>query len=167
MTSSTAQPTPDPTGSPAGPPEPIDEVAAAALQAALATEHAAVWTAGLLTAFLPANLADAVAEGDQAHRARRDVVERLLRDAARVPVPAEPAYALPQPVTDADSGAALALVAETDTAEAWRAVLDRVDGPGLRRLALDGLVDSAVRAARWRLVVGEQPVVPAFPGVPG
>lgn len=146
--------------------EPPEDEAVRALQAALATEHAAVWASGVLTAFLPAALSEEVGEGAAVHRARRDSVERLLRDAAVVPVATEPAYAAPQPVVDADSALALAVVAETDVAAAWRAVLERTDDRGVRGLALDGLVDSAVRAARWRARAGLTPVVATFPGAP-
>lgn len=143
-----------------------DDQTVRALQAALATEHAAVWASGVLTAFLPAALAEEVAEGAAVHRARRETVERLLRDAGVVPVAAEPAYAGPQPVVDAGSALALAVVAETDVSGTWRAVLERTDDRGVRGLALDGLVDSAVRAARWRARAGVTPVVPTFPGAP-
>lgn len=146
--------------------EPPDDGAVRALQAALATEHAAVWTSGVLTAFLPAALSEEVGEGAAAHRARRDTVERMLRDAGVVPVPAEPAYAAPRPVVDAGSALALAVVAETDVAAAWRGVLERTDDRRVRGLALDGLMDAAVRAARWRARAGLTPVVPTFPGTP-
>ena len=148
------------------PDEPPNDETVRALQAALATEHAAVWASGVLTAFLPAALAEEVSEGAAVHRARRETIERLLRDAGVVPVAAEPAYATPQPVVDAGSALALAVVAETDVSRAWRAVLESTDDRGVRRLALDGLVDSAVRAARWRARAGLTPVVPTFPGVP-
>ena len=146
--------------------EPPNDETVRALQAALATEHAAVWASGVLTAFLPAALSEEVGEGAAVHRARRETIERLLRDAGVVPVAAEPAYAAPHPVVDSGSALALAVLAETDVAGAWRAVLERTDDRGVRGLALDGLVDSAVRAARWRARAGVTPAVPTFPGAP-
>jgi hypothetical protein len=82
------------------------------------------------------------------------------------PVSAQPAYATPQPVTDAASAAALLVTAETDAAAAWRSVLERSTDRALRRAGLQGLTDTAARCARWRAVVGTQPAVPVFPGRP-
>jgi hypothetical protein len=141
-----------------------DDDTEAAVQAALGTEHAAVWCYALATAFLPGALDPRAREDAAAHRARRDTVTRLLTDAGRRPVAAEPAYRTPDPVTDQASALRLATAAEADVAAAWHSVLERCDDPELRRLALDGLTDSATRGARWAERAGVQPVVPPFPG---
>lgn len=137
-----------------------------AVQAALGAEHAAIWVYGLVSAFLPDGFGAAVDEGATAHRARRDATERLLADAGQTPRPPEPAYVAPQPVTDQPSALAVLIVAETDTAVAWRAVLERTEDPALRRTALEALTVAAVRATRWRKAAGETPAARAFPGRP-
>jgi hypothetical protein len=136
-----------------------------ALQAALAAEHAAIWAYGLAAAFLTEPLVSQLVEATAAHRARRDATERALIDADALPVPAEPAYLTP-PVRDTTSAVRLAITAETDAAAAWRSVVERSPAEhGLRKAALDALVGSAVRAARWRAAAGDdRPTVP-FPGV--
>jgi hypothetical protein len=138
----------------------------AAVQAALGAEHAAIWVYGLVSAFLPEQFGTPVGEGATAHRARRDATERLLADAGETPRPPEPAYVAPRPVTDQPSALAVLIVAETDTAVAWRAVLERTEDAGLRRTALEALTVAAVRATRWRRAAGEAPAARAFPGQP-
>lgn len=144
----------------------LDAATVAALQSALATEHAAVWCYGLVTAFVPEDVAAQVAESAVAHRVRRDATERLLADAGVEPVPAEPAYRTPWPVTDTASAVALAVTAESDTAEAWRSVIERAHGPQTRSSALAALVGAAVRAARWRQTGGAPLLTVPFPGAP-
>lgn len=138
----------------------------AALQAALAAEHAAVWAYGVVTAYLPAWHGAAVAGAVAAHRARRDALERLLSDAGVEPVAAEPGYRVPGPVDGADGALRLAVTAETDTAQTWRAVIERSTLPHVRTVALDALTGAAVRAARWRATAGERVVTVPFPGTP-
>ncbi len=144
----------------------LDATTVAALQTALATEHAAVWCYGLVTAFVPGDLATQVAEAGGGHRAGPDGPERVLTDAGVEPVPAEPAYRTPSPVTDTASAVALAVTAESDTAEAWRSVIERTDGPPTRSSALAALVGAAVRAARWRQTGGAPLLTVPFPGAP-
>ena len=133
-----------------------------AVQEALAAEHAAVWTYGLVSAFV--QRADRTAEGANAHRARRDATERLLRDAGQEPVPPSAAYLPPAPVTDAASSVAALVAVESDCCVAWRGVLERTDDQNLRRSALDALSTSAVRATRWRKAGGLAPAGLVLPG---
>jgi len=135
-----------------------------AVQDALHAEHAAVWTYGLVSAFVEQQAA-AVAEGAVAHRARRDTTERWVRDRGGQPVPPAPAYLTPQPVDGAASAVAALVAAETDACAAWHGVLERTDDQALRRSALDALTTSAVLATRWRKVAGVTPVPVALPGV--
>ena len=159
-------------------PAPAPHVAiVAAVQDALATEHAAVWAYGLVSAFVPSELADQVDEAATAHRARRDATERMLSDTNVEPVPAEPAYRTPSPVTDLAGALMLAITAEDDTAAAWRSVIERSviehsgvierhAQPRLRATALDALVGAAMRASRWRAAAGVPVHTVPFPGAP-
>jgi hypothetical protein len=144
----------------------LDGEAATALQDALSAEHAALWVYGLVSAFLPGDFDTALQEGENAHRSRRDATELLLSGAGQSPRSAEPAYVLPQEVTDQASAIAVVIVAETDVTVAWRAVLERTDDKELRASALAGLTDAAVRATRWRQAGGQSPAAPPLPGRP-
>jgi hypothetical protein len=148
-----------------------------ALQDALAAEHAAIWAYGVVAAFVSGALGGQLNEAATAHQTRRDATERVLIDAGAPPVPPEPGYLTPEPVTDAASALRLAITAETDAAAAWRSVIERspVDhspgdhgsaDPGLRGAALDALTDAAVRATRWRATAGTNPLTVPFPGAP-
>lgn len=147
----------------AGPP-PADPETTAAVQTALGAEHAAVWCYGLAQAFLNNDPDQQAQEDLTAHRARRDTTIRVLTDSGVQPVPAEPAYRVPAPVTDQVSATRLLVTAESDAAAAWRSVLERCDDRALRQMALDALVDAAVRGARWSARLDAKPVVPPFPG---
>jgi Domain of unknown function (DUF4439) len=135
-----------------------------AMQHALVAEHAAVWVYGLVSAFLPGSFGSAVDQGMQVHTIRRDAVTQKLASAGSAPKSAEPAYLTPQPVTSQASALAVLVVAETDTGVAWRSVLENTTDAGVRRGALDGLTDSAVRATRWRKAAGQTPSAAALPG---
>ncbi|MBB5955643.1 hypothetical protein FHS29_002224 [Saccharothrix tamanrassetensis] len=134
-----------------------------AVQDALAAEHAAVWTYGLVSAFVDQQAA-AVADGATAHRARRDTTERWLRDKGAQPKPPAPAYLPPQPVDSAASAIAALIAVETDACVAWRGVVERTDDQELRKSALDALTTSAIRATRWRKTAGITPLSIALPG---
>jgi hypothetical protein len=138
-----------------------------ALQGALAAEHAAMWVYGVAGAFVPSGLAGRLDEAATAHQARRDATERVLIDAGVPPVPPEPGYLTPEPVTDAASALRLVITAETDAAAAWRSVVERSPAdPYVRGSALEALTAAAVRATRWRVTVGMDPVTVPFPGAP-
>ncbi len=143
-----------------------------ALQGALAAEHAAIWAYGVVAAFVPGALDGQLEEAASAHQARRDAIERVLIDAGALPVPPEPGYLTPQPVTDAASALRLAITAETDAAAAWRSVVElspverSAADPGLRGAALDALTEAAVRATRWRATASVSPLTVPFPGAP-
>lgn len=163
MTSPTSSTEPATSGSP------TPQLAAGAISAAqraLGTEHAAGWCYSFAAAFVGGNSAAAVLDGASAHQARRDSIERLIKDAGTDPVPARPTYAPPKPVTDAVSAEVLLATAESDCAQAWRSLLENTDDADLRRTALDALTASAVRGTRWRLATRERPATVAFPGQP-
>jgi Domain of unknown function (DUF4439) len=138
-----------------------------ALQGALAAEHAAIWVYGVVEAFVSATLDGQLEQAATAHQARRDATERVLIDAGALPVPSEPGYLTPEPVTNAASALRLAITAESDAAAAWRSVVERSPAdPGLRGAALDALTGAAVRATRWRATAGTSPLTVPFPGAP-
>lgn len=157
MTARRDQNQPDPPGTPSA-----DTVEA--VQTALGTEHAAIWCYTLIAAFLTPQQDKDAQEDLASHRGRRDVTSRLLTDSGVRPDAAEAAYRTPAPVADANSAMRLAAAAEADSAAAWRSVLERCDDPGLRRNAVDALIDAAIRGARWSAQLNTKPVVPQFPG---
>jgi hypothetical protein len=143
------------------------QVPVAALQAALAAEHAAVWVYGVASAFMSSTWARRLDEAATAHQARRDTTERMLVDAGVPPVPPEPGYLTPEPVTDAASALRLVITAETDAAAAWRSVVERSPAdPDVRGAAVEALTAAAVRATRWRQTAGTVPLTVPFPGTP-
>ncbi|QNG19166.1 ferritin-like domain-containing protein [Rhodococcus triatomae] len=133
---------------------------------ALSVEHAAVFAYGVVGAFANPARAGQIAVDVAAHRARRDTVIDLLHQAgAEAPVAAA-GYALPFPVTDPFGAAQLAAQVESDTAVAWRAVVEHSDSADSRRTALEALTDAATREALWRSALGTDPTTAAFPGQP-
>ncbi|MCE7007620.1 ferritin-like domain-containing protein [Kibdelosporangium philippinense] len=137
-----------------------------AVQQALGAEHAAIWTYGLVSAFLPNSFNNALNEGATTHRARRDTIERSLNASDVAPKTAEVAYVPPQPVTDQASSLAVLAIAESDAAVAWRSVLEHTDDADLRKTALEALTSSAVRGTRWRKAGGQSPAATEMPGQP-
>jgi hypothetical protein len=144
----------------------IDATAEAALQDALAAEHAALWCYSYAVAFLPAAQRAQARDDEEAHRGLRGQIEQTLTQIGARAVSAQPAYATPEPVTDGRSAAALVVVAETDALAAWRSVVERTPDRELRQAALKALTDGTLRCARWRVVVGTPPAIPVFPGRP-
>jgi Domain of unknown function (DUF4439) len=140
--------------------------AAGALQDALAAEHAAVWGYGVVGAALPADGRAPVTAAEDAHRDARDALLVLLADLEADPVPAEGAYALPFPVLSPTDAAALAVTLEDGAAEAWVRVLDQAADADVRRLAVDVLGSTEVRAVDWRRRAGQSPLTRPFPGLP-
>jgi hypothetical protein len=127
-----------------------------ALAAALVAEHAAIYGYGVLGAHLSGGALAQAQQAEAAHRARRDDLLVRLTAAGAKPPAADVAYALPFPVTDAASAQKLAVQLEERTAAFWRVALGPTTGDE-RKLALAALVDTALRAARWRRATGTQP----------
>ncbi|NEK86923.1 DUF4439 domain-containing protein [Blastococcus saxobsidens] len=136
----------------------------AALNAALAAEHAAIWGYGVVGAALGAGQA-AVLAAEIAHRDVRDRVTTLLADRGTEPVPPEGGYALPFPVLSAVDAAALAVVLEEGVSAAWVRVLDRTAERSTRELAAEVLGAAEVRAVGWRAAAAQNPTTRAFPGL--
>ncbi|OII64441.1 hypothetical protein BJP40_01975 [Streptomyces sp. CC53] len=120
-----------------------------AAQAALSAEHAAVYGYGVVGARLDGDLRAEAAAAHAAHRARRDALDRAVRDLGGTPAAAAAAYALPFPVVDADGAVRLAAELEDRVAGVY-ADLVRASGGAVRRDAAGALREAAVRAVRWR-----------------
>ncbi|ALG84560.1 ferritin-like domain-containing protein [Gordonia phthalatica] len=135
-----------------------------ALNDAADAENTAVFTYGVITAFTERDVRTTVAENIAAHRVRRDQLnEKLLAAGESERTPAA-GYTLPVDVTDQDTAAKAATAAERDCETAYRALLEQADDSSVRRIALDGLTDCALRASYWRGVAGVTPLTVAFPG---
>jgi uncharacterized protein DUF4439 len=130
---------------------------------AVRAEHAAIYGYGALGARLDQATVALATQAESAHRLRRDALLVRLIAAGVTPPPVEPAYALPAPLTDKASALRLAVLLEERTAVVWRAALPDTAGDD-RKMALDALVDCAVRAARARATAGITPVTVPFPG---
>ena len=135
----------------------------ARLSVALAAEHAAIFGYGVAGARLDGAVQEAARQAEAAHRARRDELLARLSATGATPPPPEPAYALPFPVPDAASALRLAVYLEERTAAVWRHAVAGTES-AQRQLALDALVDCAVRATRWRAAAGIAPATVPLPG---
>jgi Domain of unknown function (DUF4439) len=125
----------------------------AALQSALAAEHAAVYAFGVVGGVLGG---DAEAEAAYAaHRGRRDQLTAMLGAAA---VAAEPVYTLPFDVSGPAAAQRLAVRVERRCADVYAATVARTTG-ARRSYASRALTDCAVRGLGW----GAQPE--PFPGL--
>lgn len=135
-----------------------------ALTTAADSENAAIFTYGVITAFIStarrSMLEDFIAE----HRSARDALNSAIVAAGGTAPSAAPGYTLPIEVTDPVSAVKVALAAEVDCTVAYRALLEQADSDSARTLGIDGLSASALRAAQWRVVLGDKPVTVAFPG---
>ncbi|MGW7266927.1 ferritin-like domain-containing protein [Streptomyces sp. NPDC054842] len=129
-----------------------------ALQAALGAEHAAVYGYGVVGGRISGERRDEARAAYDAHRARRDELERLVRDLDGRPVAAAAAYALPFAVPDSAAAVRLAAELEDRVAGVYGDLVRAAEG-ARRRTAADALREAAVRAVRWR---GESV---AFPGL--
>jgi Domain of unknown function (DUF4439) len=132
----------------------------AALQGALAAEHAAVYGYGVAGAMLTGS-AQADARADwTAHQVARDTLEATLAKLGAAPVAASPAYALPFAVTGAASAARLAATIEEGVTRAYLGLV-AVSDPALRSFAAKAMQASANRALAW------SGSTVAFPGMTG
>lgn len=128
------------------------------MQSALAAEHAAVYGYGVVGGKISASRRAEARSAYDAHRARRDELERTVRDLGGKPVAADAGYALPFPVTDSDSAVRLAAELEDRVAGVYSDLVRATEGDR-RRSAAEALREAAVRSVRWS---GESV---AFPGL--
>jgi hypothetical protein len=134
-----------------GPRVPAEE--RAALRAALAAEHAAVYAFGVVGGVLVDDPDASAAYA--AHRGRRDQLTAMLGTAA---VAAEPVYTLPFAVSGPAAAEQLAARVERRCADVYAGVVARTTGRA-RAYAARALTDCAVRGLSW----GAQPE--PFPGL--
>jgi hypothetical protein len=129
----------------------------AALQAALAGEHAAVWAAGRAAGELRGDARTRALRQLDEHRQARDALRRSIVALGAAPVQAAPAYVEPFPVEGAAGGRRL-LAHVNEALAATYADLAAASAPAARRPAVAASTAAAVRALGW----GAEPS--AFPG---
>lgn len=132
------------------------------LAVVLEAEHAAVYGYGVLGARLDDATRRVARAASDVHRSRRDALAAALVRRGQTPATAEPAYDVE--VADAAAARSLAVRLEEGLAVRWRDLVAGTDDLQLRRLALSGLQESAVRAATWRRLSGTAPLTIALPG---
>lgn len=120
-----------------------------AIQAALAAEHAAVYGYGVVGGRLDGERREKARTAYDAHRARRDTLERTVRDLGGRPEAAAPAYALPFSVEDGAAAERLAARLEDRVAAVYADAVRELRGE-LRADAARALREAAVRAVGWR-----------------
>ena len=129
-----------------------------ALQAALAGEHAAMYGVGVAGGKLSGARFKAATDSYEEHRDHRDHLTALVVAAGETPVAAEPAYDLPQAVTNAATAAALVLLIERRVAAVYGDLVEAAEQPAVRAFAIESLLAAARAQVAW----GGAPV--AFPG---
>lgn len=126
-----------------------DDRALDAAQAALAAEHAAVYGYGVVGGRVGEERRPEATNAYDAHRARRDVLARTVRDFGGKPAAAAAAYTLPFEVPDSAAAVRLAADLEDRIAGVYSDLVRATEGP-LRQDAAVALREAAVRAVRWR-----------------
>jgi len=129
-----------------------------ALQAALAGEHAAMYGVGVAGGKLSGARFRTATDSYERHRSNRDRLTQLVVAAGEIPVAAEPAYDLPQAVTNAATAAALVLLIERRLAAVYGDLVEAAQQPAVRVFAIQTLLATASAQLSW----GGAPV--AFPG---
>lgn len=130
-----------------------------ALREALAAEQAVIYGYGVVGSHLHGKDEKLAASRLTAHQELRDRLTALLIALGAVPAPAQPAYQLPFPVTDAATARQLAAHLENGAAgAAWDLAASTAPRSSGRQLAVGWLSDVAVAAVQW----GE--TLPALPG---
>lgn len=133
--------------------------AVAALQAALAAEHAASYGYSLLGARLAGAQQQAARTDWVAHQVARDQLTSMIRKLGAAPVASAAGYALPGPVRTARQARALAVTLEDRVTQAYIALV-AVSVVSLRNYGAHQARAAALRAEAWR---GS---TVAFPGLP-
>lgn len=131
----------------------------AALQGALAAEHAAVYGYGVVGAMLTGTeQADARTDWT-AHQVARDTLVAMLTKLGAIPAAASPAYELPFAVSSAESAEKLAATIEDGVTRAYLGLV-AVNNQTLRTFAARSMQISANRSTAWT------GTTVAFPGMP-
>jgi hypothetical protein len=148
-------------------PGPLDD----AWQAALAAEHQALFGYGVLGPHLSGSDAQLAYACVAAHETLRNATTAAIGAVGLTPVTSLADYPSLYPVTGDPSARRLAIRLEDECAAAWRflylqaALQVSARATVLRRRAQAGLTDSAVRAARWRVLVEPARAATPFPGL--
>ena len=120
----------------------------AALQTALAAEHAASYGYGVVGAHLRGTAFNVAAADGVIHERARDDLVKLISSLGARPNPAAVAYQLPVDVKNAADAARLAVDLELAVVASYLDLVAAAD-PRLRTLAATSMRDAYVRAARW------------------
>jgi hypothetical protein len=129
-----------------------------ALQAALAGEHAAMYGVGVAGGKLSGARYRDATDTFGIHRDNRDHLSALLVAAGETPVAAQPAYDLPQVVSNAATATALVLLIERRIAAVYGDLVEAAEQPAVRTFAIETLLAYATSQLTW----GGAPM--AFPG---
>jgi len=121
----------------------------AALQSALAAEHAAVYGYGIVGANLTGNRQAAAMTDWVAHQVARDTLEAMLRSRGAQPVAAAAAYRLPVTVRTGAQAVSLAVFLEDRVATAYLGLVALSD-ISIRQFGARQVRAAALRAAAWR-----------------
>jgi len=132
------------------PPAPRSAAATtAALQSALAAEHAAVYGYGIVGANLTGSRQAAAMTDWVAHQVARDTLEAMLRSRGAQPVAAAAAYRLPVTVRTGAQAVSLAVFLEDRVATAYLGLV-AVSDISVRQFGALQVRAAALRGAAWR-----------------
>lgn len=120
-----------------------------ALQAALAGEHAALYGVGVAGGKLSGARWTAASNLYEQHRRQRDRLTDLLTTAGETPVAAEPAYDLPQAVTNTLQATTLILLIERRLAAVYGDLVEAAEQESVRTLAIRSLMSTASTQLAW------------------
>lgn len=129
-----------------------------ALQAAIAGEHAALYGVGVAGGKLSGARFGAATTLYERHRSRRDQLAEMLIEGGQTPAAAEPAYDLPQAVTNAATATALVLGIERRLTAVYGDLVEAAEQDRTRVFAVQALIASSREQLNW----GGKPS--AFPG---
>ena len=132
--------------------------AAAALQAALAAEDAAIFGYGVAGAYLSGSRKSAAEQDWTGHNEARDSLTAMISALGAAPVAAQAFYQLPFAVHDAATAMTLAAYLEDGVTRAYLGLV-AVSDQRLRMFGALAMQGSAERAAFWR------GTTEAFPGL--
>ena len=132
--------------------------AAAALQAALAAEDAAIFGYGVAGAYLSGSRKSAAEQDWTGHNEARDSLTAMISALGAAPVAAQAFYRLPFAVHDAATAMTLAAYLEDGVTRAYLGLV-AVSDQRLRMFGALAMQGSAERAAFWR------GTTEAFPGL--
>jgi hypothetical protein len=131
----------------------------AALQAALAAEHAAIYGYGIAGAQLSGSAKATALRDWTLHQNARDTLTAMITSLGATPVAASAAYDLPFPVHGERAARSLAAVLEDGVTRAYLGLVALPD-TGLRTFGALAMQGPAERAAFWR---GSTTAFPGFP----